>query len=362
MAIQTPTTSIDPIKSEAFAGRLVGLINSAALSLMISIGHKTRLFDTMAGLDPSTSTQIGQAAGLQERYVREWLGAMVTGQIIDYNSTNKTYHLPAEHAAWLTRAAGPNNFAFQPSYLVLATNVQDQIINCFYTGGGVPYSAFANFQGVMFEGSASGLDSSLIQATLPLIPGLIVQLKAGIDVADIGCGSGHAINIMAQAFPNSRFVGYDFSEDGIAAAQSEAMKLGLTNASFMVKDAAQLDVEGQYDFVTAFDAIHDQVKPSQVLKGIAKSLRPDGFFLMVDIKASSQLENNMDHPMAPLLYTLSLNHCMTVSLAGGGEGLGTMWGEEKACQMLEEAGFNQIEVQQLEGDMLNNYYIAKKSS
>ncbi len=362
MSLDTPITAIDQAKSEAFAGRMIGMLNSAGLALMMSIGHKTHLFDTMAGLTPSTSDRIARAAGLQERYVREWLGAMVTGQIIDYYPATKTYYLPAENAAWLTRAAGSNNFAFQPGYLVLVSNVQDQIINCFTKGGGVPYSAFPSFQGLMFEDSASGLDANLIQTTLPLIPGMVERLKGGIDVADIGCGAGHAINVMAHSFPNSRFTGYDFSDEGIAAAQAEAKQLGLTNASFIVKDAAQLEVKGGYDLVTAFDAIHDQVKPTQVLSQIEKALRPGGTFLMVDIRASSVLENNMDHPLGPFLFTLSLNHCMTVSLSAGGEGLGTMWGEEKACQMLREAGFSQIEVKQVEGDILNNYYITTKIS
>lgn len=362
MSIQPPVSGFDQVKSDAFSRRMVGILNSAALSLMISIGHKTHLFDTMADLPPSTSAQIAKSAGLQERYVREWLGALVTGQIIGYDPTRQTYHLPAEHARWLTRAAGPNNLAFEPGYLVGAAYVQDQVINCFYNGGGVPYSAFPNFQELMFEGSAAGYDKNLIQTTLPLIPGIMEELRRGIDVADIGCGSGHAINLMAQAFPNSRFVGYDFSGAGIAAAQAEAARWGLTNASFEVKDAALLEVAGQYDLITAFDAIHDQVKPTQVLRAIEKALRPEGTFLMVDIGASSLLENNLTHPMAPLLFTLSLNHCMTVSLSAGGEGLGTMWGKEKAGQMLQEAGFSQIEVKQVEGDIVNSYYIATRAN
>ena len=280
MSIQPSVTDFDQVKSDTFAGRMVSILNSAALSLMISIGHKTHLFDIMAELPPSTSAQIAKAAGVQERYVREWLGALVTGQIINYDPTRQTYHLPAEYAAWLTRAAGPSNFAFQPVYLVGAAYVQDRIIDCFYNGGGVPYSAFPDFQGMMFEASASGYDKNLIQTTLPLVPGIVEELSRGIDVADIGCGSGHAINLMARSFPNSRFVGYDFSKEGIASAQAEAAHLGLTNAFFEVKDAALLDVEGHYDFITAFDAIHDQVKPTQVLRAIEKALRPDGTFLI----------------------------------------------------------------------------------
>ncbi len=356
----TNQQNIDQAKSEAFAEYMLGVLNSAGLSLMISIGQKTHLFDLLAQLPPSTSERIAQAAGLQERYVREWLAAMVTGRIMEYDAASRTYHLPAEHAAWLTRAAGPNNVAFQTQYIVLLASVQDEIVGCFSKGGGVPYSSFPQFQQLMAEDSAQVVDASLLQMTLPSIPGLMERLQAGIDVADIGCGSGHAINVMAQAFPKSRFVGYDLSQEGVAVAQAEAKRLGVTNTRFEVQDVTVLDTPGRYDLITAFDSIHDQARPTQVLAAIARALRPRGMFLMVDIAASSHLEENMDHPLATFLYTISCNHCMTVSLAANGEGLGTMWGEERARQMLSRAGFTQLEVKHVEADFSNSYYIASK--
>jgi SAM-dependent methyltransferase len=188
----------------------------------------------------------------------------------------------------------------------------------------------------------------------------VAQLHAGIDVLEVGCGSGHALNLMAQAFPNSRFTGYDLSEDGIAAGWAEAKARQLANVHFAVQDAAHLKETNQYDFATAFDAIHDQVYPTQVVHSIARALRTNGTFLMVDIRASSRLAENLDLPTAPFLYTISCMHCMTVSLAHGGEGLGAMWGEQKASQILREAGFVRVEVKQLESDTGNNYYIATK--
>jgi len=238
--------------------------------------------------------------------------------------------------------------------------VQEEIVDCFSGGGGVPYSSFPDFQRLMAEESAQVVDGSLLQVILPLIPGLVERLQAGIDVADIGCGSGHALNLMAQAFPRSRFTGYDFSQEGIAAAQAETRRLGLTNTRFEVRDVSRLDAPDHYDLITAFDSIHDQARPAEVLRAIAKALQPGGVFLMVDIRASSQLEENMEHPLAPFLYTVSCNHCMTVSLAGDGAGLGTMWGEQVASQMLRDAGFTQFEVKHVEDDVLNSYYIARK--
>jgi len=314
----------------------------------------------MAGLPPSTSAQIAQATGLNERYVREWLGAMVTGRIIEYDPNSGAYRLPPEHAATLTRAAGPDNLANLAQYIPLMGNVEEHIISAFRNGGGVPYSAFPRFQQLQAEESAQIHDAVLIDVTLPLVPGLVDRLNAGIDVLDIGCGQGHSINLMARAFSNSRFTGYDFSEEGIAAANSEAAAWGLSNARSEVKDAATLNEPAAYDLITAFDTIHDQAQPTGVLRAIAEALRPGGVFLMVDIAASSNVHENMDHPLGPALYAVSTMHCMTVSLALSGEGLGTMWGEQLARQKLAEAGFTNVEVKQVPGDFLNNYYIATK--
>ena len=354
------SNELDQAKSEAFAEQMVGILNNAAIALMTSIGHQTGLFDTMADLSPSTSEQIADAAGLNERYVREWLGAMATGRIVDIDPVEETYSLPPEHSAWLTRAAGTDNLAQHTQYIPLLAIVEEGIIECFRKGGGVPYSAYPRFQQIMAEESDAIQDAALIDTTLPLMPDLVERLQIGIDVADIGCGSGHAINLMAQAFPNSRFIGYDFSEEGSAAGRAEAEQMGLSNARFESKDVAALDMSGQYDFITAFDAIHDQAQPARVLQGIANALRSEGTFLMVDVAASSKISENLDHMLGPLMYTISCMHCMTVSLALDGEGLGAMWGEQKARQMLADAGFTQVDVKRIESDLSNNYYIATK--
>ena len=354
------TGPFDQERSEAFAGRMTEVLNDAALALMTSIGHRVGLFDAMADRPPATSQQIAEVARLNERYVREWLGAMVTGRIVDYNAENGTYSLAAEHAAWLTRAAGINNMALQAQYIPLLAQVEERMCDSFRQGGGVPYSAYPRFQTLMAEESGAVHDAALTQAILPLVPGLVERMQAGIDVADIGCGRGHAINLMAKAFPKSRFIGYDFSEEGIQAGRSEARAIGLSNARFETQDAAQLDMRERFDLITVFDAIHDQAQPDKVLRGVAQSLRPNGVFLMVDIAASSNVHENIGGAFAPFLYTISCLHCMTVSLALNGAGLGAMWGEQKARQMLHDAGFNRVDVQKIEGDVFNNYFIARK--
>jgi 2-polyprenyl-3-methyl-5-hydroxy-6-metoxy-1,4-benzoquinol methylase len=348
--------------AKAFAERIVGVLNDATLALMISVGHRTGLFDAMGELPASTSEQIAGAAGLHERYVREWLGAMATGRIVTYDPDTERYTLPAEGASCLTRGAGVDNLAMLMQYVALLGNVEDQVVDCFTEGGGVPYSAYPNFQRLMAEESAQIHDARLVDAIVPLVPGLVDNLKTGVDVLDVGCGQGHAINLLATKFPRSRFTGVDISEAGIKHARAEAASLGVGNARFEGRDAAALDELDTYDLVTAFDAIHDQADPAKVLAGIHQSLRPNGAFLCVDIAASSSVGNNLDHPLGPSLYTFSTMHCMTVSLAQGGAGLGAVWGEEKARQMLSDAGFADIAVYRLDGDLINNYYVATKPS
>ncbi|HEY9839346.1 MAG: class I SAM-dependent methyltransferase [Candidatus Sericytochromatia bacterium] len=353
-------TELNPAKAEAFAGKMLGILNGATTALMSSIGHRTGLFDTMSGLKPSTSTEIADASQLNERYVREWLGNMVTSGIVEYNPAEQTYFLPPEHAGFLTRAAGPDNMTLFCQYISLFGNVENEIVECFRHGGGVPYDRYQRFQALMAEESAAVNDLALIDRTLPLVPGLVARLEQGIQVADVGCGQGHALNLMARAFPRSHFKGYDFSEEGVAAAQAEAQAWDLDNVRFQVQDIANWHEAEVYDFITAFDTIHDQAHPTKVLQNIYTALKPGSPFLMIDIAASSKLEENIEHPLGPVLYTASTMHCMTVSLAYGGEGLGTAWGRQKATEMLEAAGFHGIEVKEVEGDILNYYYVSQK--
>ena len=357
---QHAAKTINESEAQAFADRILDTLNKASAALMISIGHRTELFDTMADLPPATSERIAMAAGLSERYVREWLGAMVTARIVDYDPARGTYFLSREHAAFLTRAASPNNLAATAQFIPLLAAVENEIVQSFRNGGGVPYSAYPRFHEVMAEESSQTVVSGLINAILPLVPGLIDDLEKGIEVMDVGCGRGRALRLMARTFPKSRFTGYDFSEEAIANARSESEQEGLSNIRFEKQDAARIGERARYDLITAFDAIHDQASPREVLKAIARALRPGGVFLMQDIRASSHVHKNIDHPLGTFTYTVSCLHCMTVSLALGGEGLGAAWGEEKALELLAEAGFDNVDVKTLPHDIINNYYIAQK--
>lgn len=346
--------------TEAAAERLVDILNDGAAAVLASIGHQTGLFDTLATLPAATSEQIADAAGLQERYVREWLGGMVTAGLVEYEPASHTYLLDPAVAPSVS-GPGSENLARTLQYVALMGAVSGRIAERFKAGGGLGYEDYPGFVRLQAEESGSVHDASLIDTILPL-SGCIDRLRTGIDVADIACGSGHAVNLMAQAFPASNFTGYDFFEEGLIAGRAEASRLGLDNVRFETRDAAALDIHNGFDLITVFDAIHDQAHPATVLRNIHEALRPDGTFLMVDIKASSSLEKNFELPWATFFYAISTTHCMSVSLSQGGDGLGTVWGVELAESMVRDAGFGQVEIKDLEEDPFNAYFVATKEA
>lgn len=358
----TVCKQLDHSKVDTHGARLLGILNQGALALLISLGHRSGLLDTLGRLDPSTSSEIADAAGLNERYVREWLGGMLAGGIVEHDPADGTWWLPAEHAALMTRSASPNNMAAFMQYIGLLGSVEDKILKCFREGGGVPYSEFGRFHEVMAEDSGQTIVSALFDHVIPLVPGLHERLDLGVHVLDLGCGRGVALRMMAARYPNSQFVGIDFSEEAIAWARAQAAKDGLRNIRYEFADAATIQYEAAFDVIFTFDAIHDQKRPDLVLANIARALRPDGVYLMQDIHASSLPHENKDHPVGPLLYTVSTMHCMTVSLAYGGMGLGTMWGRQLAEQMLRTAGFGSIDVHRLPHDFQNDYYIVRHAA
>jgi SAM-dependent methyltransferase len=282
---------------------------------------------------------------------------MVTAGFVRYVPADRTYHLCPDHAPFLT-GVGPDNLARVMRYVGLMGQVAPKVIDCFRSGGGLTYDDYPGFHDLQAAESAAVNDASLIDTIVPLT-GEVERLRAGIAVADIGCGEGHAINLLAREYPASTFVGYDFSEDALIAARAEAAAWGLGNARFETLDVSELDVEGALDLVLTFDAIHDQAHPADVLDNIRRALRPDGTYLMVDINAQSNLEDNLELPWASFLYAISTLHCMSVSLGQGGDGLGTVWGLQTAERMLHEAGFGSVDVIHLEEDPFNAYFVAR---
>jgi 2-polyprenyl-3-methyl-5-hydroxy-6-metoxy-1,4-benzoquinol methylase len=354
------TSNFDEKKSNEFSENLVDTLNRGALSLMLSLGHRAGLFDTMMEMDPATSQEIANKAGLNERYVREWLGAMVTGEIVEYDPNKKVYFLPVEHSAWLSRKSKQDNIAVFAQYISELGSVEDQILNCFFNGGGVPYSSFKRFHEIMKEDSGKSIVPVIVDQVIPLMDGMKEALIDGINVLDVGCGRGKGLLELAKEFPNSNFTGYDISNETIDHANKIAMREGVKNLKYEVRDVSNFQDNEKFSLILALDAIHDQANPRQVLKNIYHSLSPQGKFMMQDISGSTHVHNNVEHPIGTLLYTISCLHCMTVSLAQGGEGLGAMWGVEKAQEMLQETGFTKIDINNFEHDFQNSYFVVQK--
>ncbi|MGM0586561.1 MAG: class I SAM-dependent methyltransferase [Pseudomonadota bacterium] len=348
-----------PDQAEAFAERIAGLLDGAAVAVMLSLGHKTGLLDRMAILGPATSQEIADAAGLDERYVREWLAVMVTGGVVLWDPQARTYRLPPEHAACLTRGAPLGNLAVYAQTIPMIGACEETLLDRFRHGGGTRYDDYPCFHQFMAEDSEQTVVAALFDTILPLADGLTERLEGGADALDAGCGRGEALLALAQRFPRSRFTGYDLCADAVAHANARAREAGLSNIRFEQRDLSEFDERAAYDFIASFDAIHDQKDPQDVLRRYRRALRSGGTYLVQDIGGSEKLENNIGFPMASFLYAVSCAHCMPISLGQGGEGLGTMWGWETAERMLREAGFETVERTVLEHDPMNVWFVAR---
>jgi len=355
----------------SFSEKMIDILNYGAINLAMAIGYRTGLFDVMDTFDsPQSSDVISDRAGLNPRYVQEWLGVMTTAEIVELSQAEddgNQYYLPKHCGDLITRRAGNSNLGVYTQEIPLLTkSAMEAVIDGFTTGEGVNYDHYPEFQAFMSQLADAKHRRVLINNFLPSVDyGRIIQrLASGIQVCDLGCAEGIAVILMAKAFPQSRFVGIDISPEAIAEARRQARRQKIENLDFLVLDAADLknkrEMKGLFDYVTAFDAIHDQTRPLAVLQGVNHILTPDGRFSMVDIAANSNLADNLAHPMGSFLYTVSLMHCMPVGLVNGGTGLGMMWGREKAVEMLKDAQFQRVQVLEMPEDPFNLHFFCCK--
>lgn len=355
------TVTIDQQRVEAFEQQLVDTLNSSALCLMISLGHRAGLFDGMAESGRTDAASLAEHTALDERYVTEWLGAMTAGRVVEHDPATGTYSLPAEHAHLVTRSADVNLAVFAQYIPIFGAN-GDAILDCFREGGGIGYEHFPRFQEVMEEESAQAVIPALRTRILPLVPGLTDRLERGIRVIDVGCGRGRALNELAGWYPNSTFVGYALSEEAVRYARDTAAARGLDNVTFRAIDAARLaEVEeaGSAGLVTTFDAVHDQADPEAAARAILRTLTDDGVYIAQDINAAGNHAEDVDHPLGPFVFTASCLHCMTVSLADDGAGYGAMWGRDRAHALFTRAGFGDVEVHTFDDAPTNVFYVCR---
>lgn len=334
---------MDKAKRERFVKQVMDYVTGASLTGMIYIGDRVGLFKALAGAGPLSVTETARKAGLQERYVREWLSAMAAAGVVTYDADSERFTFPEEHAAILADENSPSFlggfFQTAPAMLTVAPRVAD----AFAKGGGVPFSDYGG-------DLVAGIDRSnraqfqyhLVKRWLPTIPEVIARLETGARVADVGCGSGYPSILMAQAFPRSRFYGFDVSEESLERARADARNKGVAErVEFQRVSATALPETPKFDFITSFDAIHDMVDPRGAVRAIRRALANDGTYMMMEVKGGETLTENLN-PLGALMYSMSTLHCLTVSLAHGGEGIGTLMGERKARELAEEAGFTRF--------------------
>ena len=360
-----------PDDDQSFQDKMVDILNHGALNLAMGLGYRTGLFDVMdAEKQPRTVDELSTTANLDRRYVKEWLGIMVCGgivELVDGDDGVSRFFLPTSHGDVLARRAGSSNLGVYAQEIPLLTAcAMEHVYQGFLTGNGVTYEQYPDFHDFMSQLGDAKHRQVLVDVFLPSVDeGRMVQaLYRGIDVCDLGCAQGVAIILMARAFPASRFTGIDISGKALETARVDARNEGLTNIRFEQRDAAELrhpsHLSGRFDYITAFDAIHDQTRPLEALEGIYELLKTGGAFSMIDIAAETNIGGNRNHPMGPFLYTVSLMHCMPVGLVDGGAGLGMMWGRQQAQRMLTQAGFGRVTVAEIPNDPFNRHFFCRK--
>lgn len=348
-------SDIDGRRVKQFAVSLLERYSAAMVTVLLDLGQRTGLTTALAS-GTATVDQLAERAGCDPRYTREWLGAMVTGGIVEH--AEGIYTLPAEHAMCLVGDTF-YNVAPMSRMVVNAAAHAEPLAAVARSGGGIGVAEFDDdVVGLIDRLNRPRYDTFLLDTYLPAADGLPALLEGGGRLVDIGCGSGHVACLIGARYPHADILGVDASSEAVARARDRAEQEGLPNVRFEVGDAAALS--GRWDAVTAFDVVHDAANPREILRSVYAALRDDGVFLLYDSGAPSALDEQVGLPWAPFMYGLSLSYCLTVSLSEGGEGLGNMVGRERFEQLLAEAGFSQVRSTQPPGDPMNLIYACRR--
>jgi SAM-dependent methyltransferase len=336
----TPTVEIDQAKHEAFLAQAFGDLAACYGGVMVSLGDRLGLYDALNGAGPLTAAEVAERSGCAERYVREWLGSQVAAGYLEYHPDAATYELPPEHAAVLADPDSPT--LLTPAFNVPASmwHDEEQAIRAFRTGEGVPWGAHHErlYCGVaaFYRNAYRG---ALVPEWLPALEGVVEQLEAGARVADVGCGHGHSTVLMAQAYPNSRFFGYDPHEESIAAARANAVEAGVADRVTFATATATDYPEGDFDLICFFDCLHDLGDPVGAARHARSGLAEDGTVMLVEPYAAEAVQDNAG-PIGRLYYSASTTICCAHAIAENGhDALGAQAGEERLAAVFAQAGY-----------------------
>ncbi len=331
---------MDRAKVEAFLDRFVGFASGATTIGLLAVADRTGLSVFLGSSGPGTIEDIARGAGLEPRYVEEILKGLTAAGVLEHDPAADTFFLPPEHALFVSDETSPYFMGGFLDLLPAALEQLDGVADATANGGGVPFERFGpRLISGIDRGNTPSHRAFLVKRWLPAVPGLVDRLESGARVADVGCGSGTAVALIAGAFPRADVTGFDVSPESLELARERAS--GLDNARFVESGVADLPIDTPFDLITSFDVIHDLVDPLAGLRRIRSALQPDGLYLMMEPNAGSDVEDNLT-PRGAMLYGISALHCMTQSLAHDGAGLGAAWGRERAEAMATEAGFSSI--------------------
>lgn len=337
-------TMVDQQKLDAFLGQMLGDLGGAMIIPLVRIGETFSLYKTLDREGPMTSVELADKTGLAERYLREWLTAQAASSYLSYDATTGRFELPPEQAMVFAKEDSPGYM--MGAFDIAVSNILNQqgVEAAFKTGGGV---GWGDQNECLFCGTAKfsrpGYQTHLVDDWLPALDGVVDKLEAGARVADVGCGHGLSTVIMAEAFPNSEFVGFDFHEGSIAAAREHAEKHGVAaNTKFEVALAKQFGGDNGFDLVCFFDCLHDLGDPAGAAAHVRESLKPDGTWLIVEPKAEDTVEGNLN-PVGRLYYSGSTMICIPTSLSQEvGAALGSQAGEARLRHVISAGGFERI--------------------
>ncbi len=343
-------------RTEEFVRRALADAAAFTTVLMAGIGDKFGLFKGLSLHGPATSAALAKLTGIQERYAREWLGAMAAAGYLDYDPNTGKFSLPEAQVPVLAQEGGPMFFGALHGELLGIMPVVDRLLNAFSRGGGVPQEHYPlEVYDCMDRFTSMWHNNLLVQQWIPALPEVKARLEEGIQVADLGCGRGRASVNLAKAFPRSTYVGYDNFEPNIQFARRLAEENEVQDrVRFELLDASR-GLPKRFDLITTFDVIHDAANPRGLLLAIREALNSGGTYLCLDINCSDKLEENFG-PLGALFHGFSVLYCMTTSLAAGGEGLGTLGlPEPRLKEFAREAGFLQVRRVPLDNPFNNLY-------
>lgn len=354
---ETNQPALDPDEVGAFAFHVWNYKQGEVVSLMIHLGDRLGIYDALDGAGPVSAGELAAITNLKERWLLEWLRGQAAAKLLDYRGDDR-FELTPIGAAVLADETDSLAFAAGAFGTPTPPDVVDGLVDAFRTGLGLSYDQLGKAAAHRTErmlGPWARL--ALVPRILPALDGVVDKLEAGAKVLDVGCGAGVALFTMAGVYPQSRFCGYDPSENAIGRAREKAAEMGLENVELVCARGEELPAEAGFDLVITFDCLHDMTRPDLVMQAIRRTIKDDGTWLLKDIRSHHEFEKNLRNPMLAMMYGFSVSACMSSALSeSDGMGLGTLGLPPKlAEEMTVTAGFSAFLQHDFE-DPANLYY------